>query len=404
MATGAASVGLSHFVDIPWPAGLAPIPGPRPKGAALPAADVLVVTWTVDEGHALSRVLTPGFDSQPTTPGNPAKPGMGYWKPYTKNYVDIAADMSPGCPARNAKRLGTYWTTRIGPRRVTLFKSDSHMSQDGPKLPNATVWRQIIEDCRPDWVITTGTGGRIGPGSEVGDVLVSRFVTFDCQRKFVKLNAKTYACHDDAPDARFAEASSLFGANAKFLPPDNKRAPEIIHAPSAQAGVLTTDFFGFDNSDDTYKLAGKGGLSEMGDAVVGMVCKKMGAERAAVRHGPQRLRPADQFERSDARAADQAGRRHLQGVRPLEHGLQCHRLLGHRRRPLNKQAGRDAQRSGASAREPDRGDTHVRVGDHDARWSGRHDTTPWDARPDRPLKHIRVSRRRTPERRRTDRA
>lgn len=277
-ATGAASIGLSHFVEVPWPAGLAPIPGPRPKGAALPAADVLIVTWTVDEGHALSRVLTPGFDSQPPTPANPAKPGMGYWKPYKKNYAAIAADMRPGCPALNAKRLGTYWTTRIGPRRVTLFKSDSHMSQDGPKLPNATVWRQIIEDCRPDWVITTGTGGGIGPDSEVGDVLVSRFVTFDCQRKFVKLNAKTYACHDEAPDGRFATASSLFSHNAKFLPSDNKHAPEIIHAPSAQAGVLTTDFFGFDNSDDTYKLAGKGGLSEMGDAVLGMVCKKLGAD------------------------------------------------------------------------------------------------------------------------------
>ena len=299
----AASNDLSHMVDIPWPAGLAPTPGPRPKGAALPAADVLIVTWTVDEGHALSRVLTPGFDSQPPTPGNPAKAGMGYWKPYTKNYAHIAADMSPGCPARNAKRLGTYWTTRIGPRRVTLFKSDSHMSQDGPKLPNATVWRQIIEDCRPEWVITTGTGGGIGPGSEVGDVLVSRFVTFDCQRKFVKLNAKTYACKDDAPDARFAEASALFGANAKFLPADNQHPPEIIHAASAQAGVLTTDFFGFDNTDETYKLAGKGGLSEMGDAVVGMVCKKMGA--AAPRYVMVRNVSDPQIDSSDLTLAQQ---------------------------------------------------------------------------------------------------
>ena len=32
--------------------------------ATLPTADVLVVTWTVDEGHALSRVLTPGKDSR----------------------------------------------------------------------------------------------------------------------------------------------------------------------------------------------------------------------------------------------------------------------------------------------------------------------------------------------------
>ena len=59
------ATGLSRFVDIPWPKGLAPTPAARaPAGGAkpLPRADVLIVTWTVDEGHALSRVLTPGKD------------------------------------------------------------------------------------------------------------------------------------------------------------------------------------------------------------------------------------------------------------------------------------------------------------------------------------------------------
>lgn len=272
----AASKGLSSFVDIGWPPGLAPRPGQTPKGESLPAADVLIVTWTVDEGHALSRVLTPGFDSQPPTPANPAKPGMGYWKPYTKNFSALAADMRPGCPARNAKRLGTYWTSEIGAQRVTLFKSDSHMSQDGPKLPNATVWRQIIEDCKPRLVITTGTGGGIGTAGEVGDVLVSRFVTFDCQRAFAAHDGEAFACPHDPPTHQLANAKSLFDANAQFLPPDNTRPPDILHATSASEGVLTTDFFGFDNTADTYQLQGKGGLSEMGDAVLGMVCQQMG--------------------------------------------------------------------------------------------------------------------------------
>ena len=61
-----AATGLSKFVDIPWPAGMAPTPGGPPAGESLPRADVLVVTWTVDEGHALSRVLSPGFDSHTT--------------------------------------------------------------------------------------------------------------------------------------------------------------------------------------------------------------------------------------------------------------------------------------------------------------------------------------------------
>jgi nucleoside phosphorylase len=224
-----------------------------------------VVTWTVDEGHALSRVLTPGVDSHED------------WVPYTKNYETLSADMVAGCPARELKRLGTYWTAQIGTRSVTLFKSDSHLSQDGPKLPNALVWRQIIEDCQPSWVLTTGTGGGIGTGCEVGDVIVSRYVTFDCQRHFKSLNANTYASAGAPPSSRYATARQLFGTNAQFLPKDNTRPPKIVTARSQRTGILTTDFFGFDNSANTYGLQGKGNLSEMGDAVLGMVCDEMGS-------------------------------------------------------------------------------------------------------------------------------
>lgn len=258
------TVALTQFVDLDWPAGLAPVRGNKPRGESLPKANVLLVTWTVDEGHALSRVLTPGRDSRDD------------WKPYTKNFDTISRHMRPGCPARNYGRLGTYWTTRIGEQKVTLFKSDSHMSQDGPELPNETVWQQIIEDVRPEWVITTGTGGGIGPSFEVGDVIVSRFATFDCQRGFKRLDGDSYENQTDPPDGQFAEAETLFKANAQFLPADNTRQPQIISPESKTAGILTTDFFGFDNTDNTYGLQGKGDLSEMGDAVLGLVCNKLG--------------------------------------------------------------------------------------------------------------------------------
>jgi hypothetical protein len=38
---------------------------------------------------------------------------------------------------------------------------------------------------------------------------------------------------------------------------------------------LTTDFFGFDTSDNHYKLKGLGDVSEMGDAVLGLVASEM---------------------------------------------------------------------------------------------------------------------------------
>ncbi len=119
------ATGLSRYVDVAWPKGLAPITGGKPAGSSsspLPKADVLVVTWTVDEGHALSRVLTPGKDSRDD------------YLSYTHNFATISQKMRKGCPAIEAKRLGAYWTTTIGKKSVVVFKSDSHMSQDGPQL------------------------------------------------------------------------------------------------------------------------------------------------------------------------------------------------------------------------------------------------------------------------------
>jgi len=265
------ATGLSRFTDISWPKGLEPRTGGSPKGRAggpLPRADVLVVTWTVDEGHALSRVLTPGKDSARD------------YRPYTHNFTSISKKMRAGCPALQAKRLGAYWTTTIGTKSVVVFKSDSHMSQDGPQLPNEDVWAQIIAEVRPTLVLTTGTAGGIGKTFEVGDVIVSPLVRFDCTSKFKGAPfAKAHYTSGSPPSKYLAEAKKLFGANAGQLPKDNTRAPKIFKASamSLPSSVVTTDFFGFDTSNDHYHLKGLGYVSEMGDAVLGMVANKMGA-------------------------------------------------------------------------------------------------------------------------------
>jgi nucleoside phosphorylase len=265
------ATGLSRYIDPPWPKGLAPKTGSAPKGGPakpLPLADVLVVTWTVDEGHALSRVLTPGKDSS------------NDYQPYAHNFAAISAKMRAGCPAKMAKRLGAYWTTNIGGKRVVVFKSDSHMSQDGPQLPNRDVWRQIITEVKPKLVLTTGTAGGIGAEREVGDVVVSPIVRFDCLSKFKQEPfAQSHYSSAAAKTKYFAAAKNLFKANAGRLPQDNARPPKItVVAPKTLPQcVLTTDFFGFDTSDNHYKLQGLGDVSEMGDAVLGLVCQEMGS-------------------------------------------------------------------------------------------------------------------------------
>ena len=264
------ATGLSRFTDIPWPKSLAPkadSTARKGRSGALPKADVLVVTWTVDEGHALSRVLTPGKDSR------------NDYAPYKHNFARIAKKLRKGCPAMNAKRLGSYWTGTIGAKRIVYFKSDSHLSQDtkkapaaGQTLPNEDLWQQVIAEVQPQLVITTGTAGGIGKDCEVGDVVVSPIVSFDCL-KWLKNEPFAQAnYHSGRPNTkRFAKAKQLFKANSGQLPPDNKRAPRIIRAASVAKSVLTTDFFGFDTSDNHYHLQNLGSVSEMGDAVLGLV-------------------------------------------------------------------------------------------------------------------------------------
>src|SRR6476469_4595806 len=194
----------------------------RSSNSPLPRADVLVVTWTVDEGHALSRVLTPGKDSR------------NDYQSYTHNFAQISRKMRKGSPALRAKRLGAYWTTTIGDKSVVIFKSDSHMSQDGPQLPNIDVWRQIVLEVQPKLVITTGTAGGIGKQFEVGDVVVAPIVRFDCTAKFNKEPfAQAHFASSAAKATHFAQAKKLFKANSAQLPKVNTRQPKIVKvAPS----------------------------------------------------------------------------------------------------------------------------------------------------------------------------
>lgn len=233
---------------------------------------MLVVTRTVDEGHALSRVLTYPKDSR------------NDYLSYTHNFATISKKMRNFCPAIEAKRLGAYWTMTIGSKSVVVFKSDSHMSQDGPQLPNIDVWTQIIKEVQPKLVITTGTASGIGKEFEVGDVIVSSIIRFDCIQKFkAEPFALAHYTSAAANTKHFATARSLFKVNAPQLPPDNTRQPKIVRVPPTpettklKSSVVTTDFFGFDTSDTHYKLQGLGDVSEMGDAVLGLVISKMGA-------------------------------------------------------------------------------------------------------------------------------
>jgi nucleoside phosphorylase len=145
-------------------------------------------------------------------------------------------------------------------------------------LPNYDVWRQIIDEVRPKLVITTGTAGGIGTWCEVGDVVVSPVVRFDGIKWLKRAPFHDAVYRSSAPATEFfAEAEALFAANAGQLPRDNTRPPKIVQSRGPATSVVTTDFFGFDTSDNHYGLQGLGDVSEMGDAVLGLVAGDLAA-------------------------------------------------------------------------------------------------------------------------------
>ena len=261
------------LAPIAWPSGLAPTPKPistAPKPSApLPTCDYLVVTWTVAEALALSDTLTPGYES---------KTG---WYDYDHNYVSVFAPLiRKGAPASESKRLGSYFVTTIGGKKVVCFKSELHMSQDGPKLPIKLLWQQLLLETQAKLIITTGTAGGIGGGIELGDVVVAQSVRFDCQKSFknASFHKASYDC-STVSSQKFTVAQTLMAANAAKLPVA-KRNPAIFTRSTKNVtpiDVVTTDFFAFDDTTNNYGLQGLGSAVEMGDAVLGLVIAGLGS-------------------------------------------------------------------------------------------------------------------------------
>ena len=276
-------MGAAARSPIPWPDGTAPIPQPLAAtpspNVPLPKCDYVVVTWTVEEARCLADTLTPGV------------PSKGGWYLYANKFEsDYAALIGHGAPASMSKRLGSYFVTSIAGKKVLCMKSELHMSQDGPKLPIALLWKQIIAETECKLIITTGTAGGIGAGVELGDVVVAAAVRLDCQKSF-----KNSAFHDSIykcsslKHTSYPVAEKLFAANAAHLPVVS-RPQQIFTKPVPEANlpdVVTTDFFAFDDSSNTFGLQSLGGAVEMGDAVLGMVISELGAKApkwAAIRN------------------------------------------------------------------------------------------------------------------------
>lgn len=255
---------------IPWPTGLAPTPTRPTRAPAttapLPPADVLVVTYTVAEGYALADVLTPGW-------------GSTDWFRYRNGWSALKKTVQTGAPSLERDQAGLWATTAVGDTTAVVVKSDLHPSTDGAQLPIRALWRQMIEQVRPKLVITTGTAGGVGADTQLGDVIVSRHVRWDCILRFpdAPFAHTAYASAATLHPAQFSEAQkTLIPVNAAAHLPAAARAPKVVTDSARHpASVISTDFFAFDDVSNHWGLRTyqpDAAAVEMDDAALGLAC------------------------------------------------------------------------------------------------------------------------------------
>lgn len=293
---------------VPWPTATKPTPEPLPKPPAetddlskFKGYDAVVVTWTSAEAATLAALLTPGFK-------------VAQWYEYRHNvqsyiplvtgrqapFNDTQADM-----ARYYHSLGLYFPCLIGKARVLLIKSGLHLDYDGPAYPLRKLIAEIVQAVQPKLFITTGTGGGIGKEVALGDVVVAGRTRFDCTTQFKSESwAKaSYATSPLPAGAIEAITPALTKVNAARVS-GGRSVPKIWD--KAQDTIVTTDFFGFDDSTNYYKLQGLGQACDMGDAMVGNALQQFpNLKWHAIRNAsdPQIPNPSNNIEQ----AKDEAG-------------------------------------------------------------------------------------------------
>ena len=295
---------------IPWPAGKAPTPSPLPQAPAetddltgFHGYDAVVVTWTSAEAAALASLFTPGY---PTSAWYEYRHNIAAYIPLvtggTAPFNDKQADM-----ARYYHSLGLYFPCRIGTAKVLVMKSGLHLDYDGPATPVRKLMVEIASAVEPQILITTGTGGGIGQDVALGDVVIAGQTQFFCTTQFKNEPWKS-AVYKTTPvpsPALAAITPALTNVNAAKTP-NARPTPKIWSAPTDT--IVTTDFFGFDDSTDYYKLQGAGHRAcDMGDAMVGQAMQtQSNLKWFAIRNAsdPQMPNPNHDIEAANKAAAE----------------------------------------------------------------------------------------------------
>ena len=261
---------------VPWPDGAVPTAAPLAQAPAetddlsrFRGYDAVIVTWTAAEAAALAALFTPDY-----------LPARWYQYRYdVESYVPLVTGNVAPFKSRQPEMeryyhsLGLYFPVRIGNAKVLLFKSGLHLDYDGPRTPVKLLMAEIAQAVEPEVFITTGTGGGIGAQVALGDVVIAAQTRFECTTQFKgqPWRSEVYKT-SKLPDGTLeAITPELTRVNASRIE-GARKIPKIW--ATANDTIVTTDFFGFDESTHHYGLQRLGRACDMGDAMVGQALQE----------------------------------------------------------------------------------------------------------------------------------
>ena len=195
---------------VDWDAVGASAPTPEPLSDwdpddDLPEVDVVILTWTTAEWASMYQVFCnqdpdyvmpyDGGDDEPWS-----QIGDDAWMLYSQNWSTVTGedfckgdDPPPSCWH---EAWGRFRIVKINPsgKRVMLFKSDMHISTDGPTLPLQNFIQQILAQAKPSLIMSIGTAGGARTRDCIGtaNIANSAHLALSCKFADISYNNQTF--------------------------------------------------------------------------------------------------------------------------------------------------------------------------------------------------------------------
>jgi nucleoside phosphorylase len=145
----------------------------------LPAADIVIVTWTSAEWSAMDHVFAGSDDGAVRAIDDWS--WKQNWFPYARGAAGFTPDPKSG-PLWGSFRLVKITDRSQRPWRVLLFKSNSHLAHPPWIDGLSAMTRAILTDTGADRIYSIGTAGGGRLNARLGDVVVTNAALLDLQR------------------------------------------------------------------------------------------------------------------------------------------------------------------------------------------------------------------------------